>query len=1048
MAVSAPLASLSSRVQDKMQVDDPPAAVEQLKEASGGSGEIDESLYSRQLYVLGHEAMKRMGSSNVLVAGMRGLGVEIAKNIALAGVKSLTLYDPKPAALADLSSQFFLRPDDVGKPRATVTVPRVSELNPYTPVQEFTGKDLTSDLSQLKQFQVIVLTDTLLKDQVKIADYCHDNGIYVVITDTFGLFGTIFTDFGKNFTIGDPTGENVTNGIIAGIDSEGLVSALDETRHGLEDGDWVTFSEVKGMEGLNDCAPRKIQVKGPYTFSIGDVSGLGEYKGGGQYIQVKMPKIVNFEPLSQQLKKPELMISDFAKFDRPQQLHVGIQALHQFAESHNGEFPRPHNEADAADVLKIAQGLAGQGEEKIELDEKLLKELSYQARGDLSPIAAFFGGLAAQEVLKSVSGKFHPIMQWLHFDSLESLPTSTARSEEQCAPIGSRYDGQIAVLGQEYQKKLGNVKQFLVGAGAIGCEMLKNWALMGLAAGPDGKITVTDNDQIEKSNLNRQFLFRPHDVGSLKSAAAAKAVQAMNPDLNNKIDVLSDKVGPDTEDIFNETFWNSLDGVTNALDNVEARTYVDRRCVFFRKPLLDSGTLGTKGNTQVVLPFITESYSSSQDPPEKSFPMCTLRSFPNRIEHTIAWAREMFDSLFVKGPEVVNLYLTQPDYLGASLKQSGNEKQTLETLRDFLVTEKPLSFDDCIIWARQQFEKSYNHSIAQLLYNFPKDSTTGSGQAFWSGPKRAPDPLKFDPSNPTHATFVEAAAILHAFNYGIKPNANKAHYNEVLNDMIVPDFKPDPTVKIQASENDPDPNANQAPVDDNNELENIIRQLPAPKSLAGFKLEPVEFEKDDDTNHHIDFITACSNLRAENYKIEQADRHKTKFIAGKIIPAIATTTALVTGLVNLELYKVIDGKDDIEQYKNGFINLALPFFGFSEPIASPKGKYAGPDGDVTIDRLWDRFEVDDITLREFVDHFKQKGLDVQMVSSGVSLLYASFYPPAKLKDRMGLSMSKLVEHVSKKAVPDHQKNVIFEITAEDQNEEDVEIPYVMVKLQK
>ena len=195
-----------------MQVDSPATAVEQLKEASGSNGDIDESLYSRQLYVLGHEAMKRMGSSNVLVAGLRGLGVEIAKNIALAGVKSLTLYDPKPAAIQDLSSQFFLTPADVGKPRASVTVPRVSELNPYTPVQEFSGKDLTSDLSQLKQFQVIVLTDTLLDDQIKIADYCHDNGIYVVITDTYGLFGTIFTDFGKNFTIGDPTGENVNNG--------------------------------------------------------------------------------------------------------------------------------------------------------------------------------------------------------------------------------------------------------------------------------------------------------------------------------------------------------------------------------------------------------------------------------------------------------------------------------------------------------------------------------------------------------------------------------------------------------------------------------------------------------------------------------------------------------------------------------------------------------------------------------------------------------------------------------------------------------------------
>jgi ubiquitin-activating enzyme E1 len=984
-----------------MQIDNPQAAVEQLKDAQG---EIDESLYSRQLYVLGHEAMKRMGSSNILVAGLRGLGVEIAKNIALAGVKSLTLYDPKPAALVDLSAQFFLRPEDVGKPRASVTVPRVSELNPYTPVQEYAEPDLTSDLSKLKQFQVVVLTDTPLADQLKIADYCHENGIYIVITDTFGLFGSIFTDFGKSFTVGDPTGENVLTGIVADIDSDGLVSALDETRHGLETGDFVTFSEVEGMEGLNGCAPRKIEVKGPYTFSIGDVSGLGEYKRGGQYTQVKMPKIIDFQSYREQLAEPSLLMSDFAKFDRPQQLHVGIQALHKFAESHGGEFPRPHNDEDAAEVLKITQDLAAQGKEKVEIDEKLIRELSYQARGDISPMAAFFGGMAAQEVLKSVSGKFHPIVQFLYFDSLESLPTSTKRSEELCKPVGSRYDGQIAVFGREFQDKIANVKEFLVGAGAIGCEMLKNWAMMGLGTGPKGKITVTDNDQIEKSNLNRQFLFRPSDVGKLKSSAAAAAVQAMNPDLQGHIVTLQDKIGPETEDIFNETFWEELDAVTNALDNVEARTYVDRRCVFFRKPLLDSGTLGTKGNTQVVIPFLTESYSSSQDPPEKSFPMCTLRSFPNRIEHTIAWARESFDSFFVKAPEVVNLYLTQPDYLGASLKQSGNEKQTLETLRDYLVTERPRTFDDCIIWARTQFEKNYNHAIQQLLYNFPKDSTTGSGQPFWSGPKRAPDPLKFDASNPTHFTYIEAAANLHAFNYGINPSGvSKDHYLQVLNDMIVPDFKADPNVKIQANDTDPDPNTQQPPVDDNDELNKIISMLPSPKELAGFKLEPVEFEKDDDTNHHIDFIAAASNLRALNYKIEPADRHKTKFIAGKIIPAIATTTALVTGLVNLELYKVLDGKDDIEQYKNGFVNLALPFFGFSEPIASPKGEYTGHNGEKKkIDKLWDRFEVDDITLQEFLKHFQDKGLEISMISSGVSLLYASFYNADKNKDRLPL----------------------------------------------
>lgn len=209
----------------------------------------------------------------------------------------------------------------------------------------------------------------------------------------------------------------------------------------------------------------------------------------------------------------------------------------------------------------------------------------------------------------------------------------------------------------------------------------------------------------------------------------------------------------------------------------------------------------------------------------------------------------------------------------------------------------------------------------------------------------------------------------------------------------------------------------------------------------------MDFEKDDDSNHHIDFITSCSNLRAENYKIEAADRHKTKFIAGKIIPAIATTTALVTGLVVFELYKVIDGKTDLEQYKNGFINLALPFFGFSEPIASPKVEYKGPNGKVKLDKIWDRFEVDDITLQELLDYFSEKGLSISMLSSGVSLLYASFFPPSKLKERYGMKLSKLVEHISKKPVPSHQKEVIFEIVAEDLDEEDVEVPYIKVKMQ-
>ena len=211
---------------------------------------------------------------------------------------------------------------------------------------------------------------------------------------------------------------------------------------------------------------------------------------------------------------------------------------------------------------------------------------------------------------------------------------------------------------------------------------------------------------------------------------------------------------------------------------------------------------------------------------------------------------------------------------------------------------------------------------------------------------------------------------------------------------------------------------------------------------------PVEFEKDDDTNYHIDFITACSNLRAENYKIEQADRHKTKFIAGKIIPAIATTTALVTGLVVLELYKIIDGRTKLEDYRNGFINLALPFFGFSEPIQSGKVVYKGPNGEVSLDKIWDRFELKDVTLSELIDIFDKKGLTITMLSSGVSLLYAAFMPQAKIKDKLPMKLSTLVETVSKKKIPDHQTEVIFEVVVDDIDGNDVEVPYIKVTLDK
>lgn len=141
---------------------------------------------------------------------------------------------------------------------------------------------------------------------------------------------------------------------------------------------------------------------------------------------------------------------------------------------------------------------------------------------------------------------------------------------------------------------------------------MKNFAMMNLCA--QGTLTVTDPDHIETSNLNRQFLFREKHLRKPKSATASAAIVQMNPSLKSHIHAKLDKVCEATEGIYSDKFYDTLTVVANALDNVQARQYVDRRCVSTKKPLLESGTLGPKGHVQVIIPYITESYGSQNDP--------------------------------------------------------------------------------------------------------------------------------------------------------------------------------------------------------------------------------------------------------------------------------------------------------------------------------------------------------------------------------------------------------------------------------------------------
>jgi len=277
---------------------------------------------------------------------------------------------------------------------------------------------------------------------------------------------------------------------------------------------------------------------------------------------------------------------------------------------------------------------------------------------------------------------------------------------------------------------------------------------------------------------------------------------------------------------------------------------------------------------------------------------------------------------------------------------------------------------------------------------------------------------------------------LKAENYGIPKVRDRDQIVAMLNAVKVLEFVPKSGVQIAVTDAEMQQESSKS---DGDRLEQLLKDLPPVASLQGLKITPIEFEKDDDANFHMDFIVAASNLRAANYGIAPADRLKSKLIAGKIIPAIATTTSVVAGLVCLELYKIAQGHQKLELYKSGFVNLALPLFTFSEPISAPKMKYYE-----NTYSLWDRFEVQgEMTLDEFLKYFKQEHhLEITMLSQGVCMLYSFFLTASKKEERMNLRMSEIVKKVSKKPIESHVRALVFELCCNDDSGEDVEVPYV------
>eukprot|EP00797_Seminavis_robusta_P034812 Sro846_g210150.2 (475) ;mRNA; f:20372-21796 len=281
----------------------------------------------------------------------------------------------------------------------------------------------------------------------------------------------------------------------------------------------------------------------------------------------------------------------------------------------------------------------------------------------------------------------------------------------------------------------------------------------------------------------------------------------------------------------------------------------------------------------------------------------------------------------------------------------------------------------CIRVAFHRLVEDFRNSVLNLCHSADVMEKS-SGKQFWTGTKRRPRPIDWTQPVPELMEYLYCTANMYAVVWGLDPVRDRATFEKIVTDLKLeqPDWTA-PSQNVDLSENDDEADSGDAAAEAEKLKAELYKVDPATLKPA----HPHDFEKDDDSNFHVDFLTISTNLRAWNYDIKASQRHAVKVTAGRIIPALATTTAMVCGLVDIEFCKLVLGLESQgrDKFLNSNINLAAGSGNFTTfspdpPVVVKTGLSTGPKRFTSWDKIVLAFRQDEeLTVEELVAYVQK-----------------------------------------------------------------------------